>query len=87
MNGFDQVRDLIEYMVRGLVDQPAAITVDVIQQKDGLLYRLAVAPEDIDKVIGRRGCTAHSISVILSGVGAKVNRDVSLEITELTLIP
>jgi predicted RNA-binding protein YlqC (UPF0109 family) len=82
MNGFDQVRDLIEYMVRGVVDQPAAIIVDVIQRKDGVVYRLAVAPEDIDKVIGERGCTARSIRVILSAVGVKVNRDVSLEITE-----
>jgi uncharacterized protein len=78
----DQICSLIEYMVRGFVDQPEAVTVNAIQQDDGMLYRLAVAPKDFDKVIGKRGRTARSISIILSAIGAKLNRKLSPEIAQ-----
>jgi hypothetical protein len=81
MNGFDQVRSLIEYLVRGLVDQPEAVMVNMIQQEGGMLYRLEVARTDIDKFIGKKDHTSRSIRVVLSAIGVKLNRRLSLEIT------
>lgn len=82
MDGLDRVCTLIEYMVRGLVDQPEAVTVDVIPYDDGALYRVAVAPTDRVRVIGIRGVTVRSLRIVLGAMGKKLNRNLSLEIAE-----
>jgi predicted RNA-binding protein YlqC (UPF0109 family) len=69
-------------MVRGLVDQPEAVTVEVIPYDDGALYRVTVAPTDRVKVIGIRGVTVRSLRIVLGAMGKKLNRDLSLEIAE-----
>jgi len=82
MDGREQVCTVIEYMVRGLVDQPEAVTVDVFPYDDGALYSVAVAPTDRVKVIGIRGVTARSLRIVLGAMGEKLNRKLSLEIAE-----
>jgi uncharacterized protein len=82
MDGLERVCTVIEYMVRGLVDQPEALTVDVIPHDDGALYRVAVAPTDRVKVIGVRGVTVRSLRIVLGAMGKKLNRNLSLEIAE-----
>jgi predicted RNA-binding protein YlqC (UPF0109 family) len=66
MDESDLVRALIEYMARGLADEPKAVTVVVVSGAEGTLYRLAAAPKDIGKIIGKQNCTARSIRIILS---------------------
>ena len=81
MNRFEQVRCLIEYMVRNLVDCPQSVTVHMIEQEEQILYRLVVAENDMEKVLGKRGCTARSIRTVLSAIGSKVNRNFLLDIS------
>jgi predicted RNA-binding protein YlqC (UPF0109 family) len=82
MDGREQVCTVVEYMVRGLVDQPEAVTVDEIPYDDGALYSVAVAPTDRVKVIGIRGVTARSLRIVLGAMGEKLDRKLSLEIAE-----
>jgi uncharacterized protein len=82
MSESDEVLFLIECMARCLVDDPDAVKVDSIEQPDGMLYRLTVAPSDVGKIIGKQGRTANSIRIILGAAGMKLRRKHLLEIVE-----
>jgi predicted RNA-binding protein YlqC (UPF0109 family) len=82
MDGLEQVGTAIEYMIRGLVEQPEAAAVDVIPYDDGALYRVAVAPTDRVRVIGIRGVTVRSLRIVVRAMGEKLNLKLSLEISE-----
>jgi predicted RNA-binding protein YlqC (UPF0109 family) len=82
MDGLEQVGTAIEYMIRGLVEQPEAVIVDVIPCDDGALYRVAVAPTDRMRVIGIRGVTVRSLRIVVGAMGEKINRKLSVEIAE-----
>jgi hypothetical protein len=78
----DQIRTLIEYMGKNLADEPEAVTVVLVSREDGLIYRLLVAPNDVEKIIGKHRHTVRSMRIILSAIGTKLQRKVSLEISE-----
>jgi predicted RNA-binding protein YlqC (UPF0109 family) len=82
MDGLDQVCTVIEYVVRGLVDQPEAVKVNVIPHDGGALYRVTVDPADRIKVIGIRGVTIRSLRLVLGAMGEKLNQRLSLEVAE-----
>jgi predicted RNA-binding protein YlqC (UPF0109 family) len=82
MEEFDPVRELVEFMAKGLVDEPELVTVVVVPRDGGTLYRLNVAPKDIVKITGKQNHTVRSMRLILSAIGAKLNRKVSLELSE-----
>jgi len=74
--------DLVSEMVRALVDDPNSVTVEALQDGDGTLLRLHVAPGDVGKVIGKQGRTARSMRTILSAASMKVRHRFSLDIVE-----
>jgi uncharacterized protein len=82
MDELDQAWVVVDYMVRGLVDQPEAVKISAILSDDGARYCVDVAPTDRIKVIGNRGATARSLRVVLGAIGDKINRKLSLEIKE-----
>ncbi len=76
------LRDLIDYLARGLVDHPEEVEVEAIEEADALVFELKVAEEDLGKVIGKQGRTAKALRTILSAASAKTRRRVILEILE-----
>ena len=77
------LKDLVEYLVKSLVDQPEKVSITENQKDPGtLVYELRVAKDDIGKVIGKRGRTAQSIRTLLSAAGSKVGKRTGLEIIE-----
>jgi predicted RNA-binding protein YlqC (UPF0109 family) len=76
------LRDLIDYLARGLVDHPEEVEVEEIEEADALVFELKVAEEDLGKVIGKQGRTAKALRTILSAASAKSRRRVILEILE-----
>jgi predicted RNA-binding protein YlqC (UPF0109 family) len=73
---------LVEYLARQLVDQPDAVRVEEGEEDGALVLRLHVAPDDLGKVIGRRGRIARSLRIVARAAGARPNRRVVLEIAE-----
>jgi uncharacterized protein len=73
------VKDLVEFLVQELVDEPDAVAVEETQDERGPRYRVRVAPEDMGKVIGRGGRTAKAIRTFVraaaqrQGYGAMVD--------------
>lgn len=75
-------KDLIEYIAKSLVDDPSAVSVNVIEAEKSLILELRVAPEDIGKVIGKHGRIAKAIRTVLSASSVKSGKRAVLEILD-----
>ena len=73
---------LMTEIVRALVDDPSAVTVEAIPDNDVTVLRLRVAPSDIGKVIGKQGRTARSLRTILGAASMKYRHRFALDIVE-----
>jgi hypothetical protein len=75
-------RDLIEYIAKSLVDDPASVSVNVIEGEKSTILELRVAPGDIGKVIGKHGRIAKAVRTVLSAAASKAAKRVHLEILD-----
>jgi predicted RNA-binding protein YlqC (UPF0109 family) len=75
-------RDLIEYIAKSLVDDPAAVSVAVVEADKSTVLELRVAADDIGKVIGKHGRIAKAMRTILSASSGAADKHVSLEILD-----
>jgi predicted RNA-binding protein YlqC (UPF0109 family) len=75
-------RDLVEYIAKSLVDDPAAVNVNVIEEDKATILELRVAADDIGKVIGKQGRIAKAIRTILSASAAGADKRITLEILD-----
>jgi uncharacterized protein len=75
-------RDLVEYIAKSLVDDPAAVSVNVIEEDKSTILELRVASDDIGKVIGKQGRIAKAIRTILSASASGSTKRVVLEILD-----
>lgn len=76
------MKDLIEFMVKALVDDPSEVSISEINGDKITLFELRVAKADIGKVIGKRGRTAGAIRTIINAVSTKQGKRAELEIIE-----
>ena len=76
------MENLITGIARSLVDQPDAVKVTRSDEENNVTIELAVAPEDLGKVIGKQGRTARALRSILAAVAAKDDKRSRLEIVE-----
>ena len=76
------MKDLIEFIVKALVDDPSEVAINEIAGDKITLFELRVAKEDIGKVIGKRGRTAGAIRVLINAVSTKQGKRAELEIIE-----
>ena len=76
------MRLLIEFIAKALVDTPEEVSVQEVQEDDTTVLELRVAPGDVGKVLGKKGRTARAIRTILSASGVKLHRHFALEILE-----
>ena len=76
------MEELIAFIARSLVDQPDAVRVGRTEEDDTVIIELAVAPDDLGKVIGKQGRTARAMRSLLSALAAKDNKRSRLEIVE-----
>ena len=76
------MKDLLELIVRSLVDRPEDVAVQVVGDERSTVLELRVAEDDLGKVIGKQGRTARSIRTVLGVAARKQRRRVVLEILE-----
>jgi predicted RNA-binding protein YlqC (UPF0109 family) len=76
------MKQLVQEIVRALVDQPEQVSVELVQDRDSTVIRLRVAHQDIGKVIGKQGRTARSLRTILGAASMKLHHRFSLDILE-----
>ncbi len=80
MSEIDQ--QFIEYVVKSLVGKPDAVHVDRSIDEKGVLLELTVDPEDLGRVIGKRGATAQSLRTLLRALGTKNDARYNLKIID-----
>ena len=66
-----EVRELVEAIVKALVDRPDEVVITEVEGTHSCVIELQVAPEDVGKVIGKRGVHADAIRRIVHAVGGK----------------
>ena len=64
------LEEALEHLVRGIVDHPDDVRVDMIDNRRGQRLEIRVHPEDLGRVIGRNGRTAKALRQVMNGVGA-----------------
>jgi uncharacterized protein len=72
----------LEYVVKGLVAQPDAVTITPVERQGTTVYELRLDPQDVGKIIGRQGMTINAIRSLLLAGSAKKGLRCSLEIVE-----
>jgi predicted RNA-binding protein YlqC (UPF0109 family) len=75
-------KDLVEYIVKSLVDDPGSVEVNVIEGEKSTILELRVAATDIGKVIGKHGRIAKAIRTVLQAATAKSGKRTVLEILD-----
>lgn len=75
-------QQFIEYVVQSLVSKPEAVVVERIIDEKGVLLTLTVDPEDLGRVIGKRGATAQSLRTLLRALGTKQEARFNLKIVD-----
>ena len=79
----EELADLLGFLARSLVDDPAAVNVERFDEGDGtLVLELTVADEDYGRIIGRGGRTAGALRTVVKAAGARAERRVLLDIVE-----
>lgn len=80
MSSIDQ--QFVEFVVKSLVGNPDSVVVERKIDERGVLLELSVDPEDLGRVIGKRGATAQSIRTLLRALGTKNDARYNLKIVD-----
>lgn len=78
MSTIDQ--QFVEYIVKSVVGHPEDVSVERIIDEKGVLLQLTVNPEDLGRVIGKKGSTAQSLRTLLRALGVKNDARYNLKI-------
>lgn len=76
------MKELVELLAKSLVDQPEEVFVTEEEKGDLLCLRLAVAKEDMGKVIGKQGRIAKAIRTVVKAAAAKTDKKVVVDIDQ-----
>lgn len=73
-------QQFVEYIVKSLVSHPDDVVVERVIDEKGVLLTLTVHPDDLGRVIGKRGITAQSLRTLLRALGTKNDARYNLKI-------
>jgi predicted RNA-binding protein YlqC (UPF0109 family) len=65
------LEEALEHLVKGIVDHPEDVQVDLLSGRRGKTLEVRVHPDDLGKVIGRGGRTAKALRQVMTGVGGR----------------
>ncbi len=80
MSNIDE--QFVEFVVKSLVSNPDAVVIDRRVDEKGVLLELTVDPEDLGRIIGKRGATAQSLRTLLRALGTKNEARYNLKIVD-----
>ena len=74
------MKNLIEILVKALVDDPGAVTVEEIDEGDAITFTVSVAEDDLGKVIGKQGRVANALRTVAKAAAMKDRKNVFVKI-------
>ncbi len=75
-------KELVEFIVKHLVTQADAVSVESSKEEDGLKVMIRVAHEDVGRIIGKRGATINAIRLLAKAAAVKAGERVDVDIVE-----
>jgi len=76
------MQEFLEYIVKGLVQKPEAVSVTPVERTGMTVYELRLDPADVGKIIGRQGATINAIRSLLLAGSARKGLRCAVEIVE-----
>ena len=76
------MRELVEFLVRALVEDPDAVRVDEVEENGDVVLEVTVAEGDLGRVIGRGGRIANALRTVARAAATKEERRAIVEILE-----
>lgn len=76
------VKELLEFMARALVDSPENVKVTELAEGDDTVLELRVDADDVGKVIGKQGRTVRALRTVVDAAGRKFERNFEVEVIE-----
>jgi predicted RNA-binding protein YlqC (UPF0109 family) len=76
------VTELLEFLVRALVEDPAAVVVEELEEDGALVYEISVAEDDLGRVIGKGGRVANAIRTVAKAAAVRLDRRVIVDILD-----
>lgn len=76
------MRELVEFLVRALVENPDEVEVEEFDEDGDLVLEVSVADEDLGRVIGRGGRIANAIRTVARAAGSRDDRRVIVDILD-----
>lgn len=73
---------LVEVIARSLVDNPDEVTVSAVEDLGNITIQLRVAPDDMGKVIGKKGRIARALRTVVRAAATRNNKNVTVEIVQ-----
>ena len=74
--------ELLEFLVRALVEDPEAVKVEELEEDGDLVYEISVAEDDLGRVIGKGGRVANAIRTIAKAAAVRLDRRVIVDILD-----
>jgi uncharacterized protein len=74
--------ELLEFLVRALVEDPDAVEVEELEEDGDLVYEISVAEDDLGRVIGKGGRVANAIRTIAKAAAVRLDRRVIVDILD-----
>ena len=74
--------DLLEFLVRALVEDPEAVVIEELEEDGDLIYEITVAEGDLGRVIGKGGRVANAIRTIAKAAAVRIDRRVIVDILD-----
>jgi len=76
------VTELLEFLVRALVEDPEAVEVEELEDEGDLVYEISVAEDDLGRVIGKGGRVANAIRTVAKAAAVRLDRRVIVDILD-----
>ena len=76
------MKDLLEYLVKSLVENPAEVKVTEEEKGDNVEFKISVGKDDMGRIIGKQGKIARAIRVVMRSAATKQGKKVNVEIVE-----
>jgi predicted RNA-binding protein YlqC (UPF0109 family) len=74
--------ELLEFLVKALVEEPEAVVVEELEEEGDLVYEISVADGDLGRVIGKGGRVANAIRTIAKAAAVRIDRRVIVDILD-----
>jgi len=79
----DGLKDLVEILVKALVDSPESVVVNEVDEGGSMVtYEVSVDPEDLGKIIGRQGRVANALRTVAKAAAIKSQKSVHVKIVQ-----